>query len=77
MTRADSVLNTPPTNTPVDQTRRRFLSQAAGGGVLALAAFPPPAAVAAPVDPVYGLIETHRAAHAAHILACDEQDRLD
>jgi ferric-dicitrate binding protein FerR (iron transport regulator) len=42
MTRADRVHSTPPTNTPVDPTRRRFLSQAAGvaagGTALALAA---------------------------------------
>jgi hypothetical protein len=33
MTQADRVLSTPPTNTPVDTTRRRFLSQAAGVAV--------------------------------------------
>jgi hypothetical protein len=54
---------------PVDQTRRRFLSQtagvAAGGAVLALATIPPALAAAAPAgapDPVFGLIETHRRA---------------
>jgi hypothetical protein len=31
MTQADSVLSTPPTNTPVDTTRRRFLAVAAVG----------------------------------------------
>jgi hypothetical protein len=30
MTQADSVHSTPPTNTPVDPTRRCFLSSAAG-----------------------------------------------
>jgi hypothetical protein len=30
MIQANSVLSTPPTNTPIDTTRRRFLSQAAG-----------------------------------------------
>ena len=29
MDQADSVHSTPPTNTPIDTTRRRFLSQAA------------------------------------------------
>jgi hypothetical protein len=57
MPKADSVLSTPPTNTPISQvdatSRRRFLSQAAGvtagGAVLALATIPPaPAAAAAP-----------------------------
>jgi hypothetical protein len=34
-------------------------------------------APASPVDPVYGLIETHRAADAAHLLALEEQSRLE
>jgi nitrous oxide reductase len=43
MTQADSVLSTPPTNTPIDTTRRRFLAvaafaSAAGAGSLAAAA---------------------------------------
>src|SRR5229473_686783 len=47
MTRADSVLSTPPTNTPTDTTRRRFLAVAAvgsfvGAGSLAAAAIAPP-----------------------------------
>ena len=47
MTRADSVLSTPPTNTPTDTTRRRFLAVAAvgsfvGAGTLAAAAMAPP-----------------------------------
>jgi hypothetical protein len=52
MTQADSVLSTPPTNTPVDTSRRRFLTIAAGAsfvgaGSLAAAAMAPsvPAAV--------------------------------
>jgi hypothetical protein len=48
-----------------DPTRRRFLSTAAGiaagGTALALAMSP----ARASDDPVFGLIETHRAAHAA------------
>jgi hypothetical protein len=34
MTQADSVLSTPPTNTPVDTTRRRFLTVAAVGSIV-------------------------------------------
>src|SRR4030081_3784980 len=53
MTQADSVLSTPPTNTPVDTTRRSFLSNAAGlaagGTVLALATVSAAADAAAPV----------------------------
>jgi hypothetical protein len=52
---------------PVESTRRRFLSQAAGvtagSAVLALATIPPARAVAAPagpLDPVFGLIAAHR-----------------
>jgi len=33
MTQADSVLSTPPSNTPIDTTRRRFLSVAAFASV--------------------------------------------
>ena len=39
MPQADRVHNTPPTSTPIDPTRRRFLSQAAGGAALALRQF--------------------------------------
>jgi hypothetical protein len=60
MAKADSVLSTPPTNTPISQvdatSRRRFLSNAAGiaagGTVLALATIPPAPAVAAPASPL-------------------------
>jgi hypothetical protein len=62
MTQADSVHSTPPTNTPIEPTRRRFLSQtagvAAGGAALALATIPPASATAAPasaLDTVFGL----------------------
>src|ERR1035437_3650405 len=68
MTQADSVHSTPPKNTPVDTTRRHFLTVAAGAsvasvGTLALAAIAtgaPPAALA--VDPIYAAIERHKAA---------------
>jgi hypothetical protein len=56
MTQADRVLSTPPTNTPVDPARRRFLTVAAvgsmvGAGTLAAAALTPndvPQAVTVP-----------------------------
>ena len=35
MAKATRVLNTPPTNTPIDTKRRHFLSVAAGGAVAA------------------------------------------
>ena len=68
MSKANSVHSTPPTNTPVDTTRRRFLTVAAGAsvasvGTLAVAAIAtgaPPAALA--VDPIYAAIERHKAA---------------
>jgi hypothetical protein len=69
---------------PAGSTRRHFLSQAAGvaagGTVLALAVIPPAAAVAAPaspLDPVFGLIEAHRTARAAYLVALEEHTRLD
>jgi hypothetical protein len=69
---------------PVDSTRRRFLSQAAGvaagGTVLALAAIPPSPAQTAPagaLDPAFGLIEAHRMAQAALLVALAEQNRLE
>jgi hypothetical protein len=52
MTQADSVYSTPPTNTPVDPTRRRFLTVAAvasavSAGTLAAAAAMDPSVPAA------------------------------
>jgi hypothetical protein len=83
MTRADSVHSTPPTNTPVDPTRRRFLSQAAGvaagSAALALATIPPVSAAtapASPVDPVFALIAKHRAEHQAYGAALEARDEL-
>ncbi|MHC2619418.1 hypothetical protein ACVIW2_001450 [Bradyrhizobium huanghuaihaiense] len=86
MTQADRVLSTPPTSSSVSQeaadvpSRRRFLSQAtgvaAGSAVLALAAIPSVAAAAAPaasLDPVFGLIEAHRAA--ARVAAAAEAEK--
>ena len=84
MTQADSVHSTPPTNTPVAQTRRRFLSTAAsvaaGGTVLALATMPPASAATAPAglpDPVFGLIEAYRTVAAAYLVALEEQNALE
>jgi hypothetical protein len=70
MTRADRVHSTPPTNTPIDSKRRRFLAVAAGAsiasvGTLAVAAAMPAAAPdrgACAVDPIYAAIERHRTA---------------
>jgi len=91
MIQADSVYITPPTNTPVDTTRRRFLAvaafaSAAGAGSLAFAASAPndvPQAVtnASPNsvqrDPMFGMIEAHRKADRDHEAALDEQERLE
>ena len=80
MAKADRVYNTPPTNTPVDTTRRRFLAVAAfasvaGAGSLAAAAMTPndvPQAVTLPkdsgfqADPIYEIIERHRTAAREH-----------
>jgi hypothetical protein len=69
---------------PVDPTRRRFLSQAggvaAGGTALALATFPRGPAAATPagaLDPVFALIEAHKATEAALAVACTEKARLE
>jgi hypothetical protein len=66
MIEAESVLSTPPTNTPIDTTRRHFLTVAAGAsvasvGTLAVAAMPTAAALAAS-DPIYEAIARHQAA---------------
>jgi hypothetical protein len=63
MTQADSVLSTPPTNTPIDPTRRHLLTVAAGGAVAALTTASPTIAARAP-DPIFAAIATHRKAHA-------------
>ena len=69
MDQADSVHSTPPTNTPIDTTRRRFLSQAAavaaggaaGGMALPLPYSKDPGRVP---DPILEAIGAHRAATA-------------
>jgi hypothetical protein len=62
---------------PVVQSRRRFLSTAAGiaAGSTALALTIPPARAAG--DPVFALIEKHRAANAALEAACHAEDGQD
>jgi hypothetical protein len=74
MTKADCVYSTPPTNTPVDPTRRRFLTGAAGAAVVGI---PTSNAGASEPDPIYAAIEAHRNAHAAHMAALELQARLE
>src|SRR5450631_1675084 len=74
---------------PRDPTRRRFLAVAAvasavGAGTLAAAAAMDPSvpqAVTMPrpssPDPVFGLIEAHRKAHAAHVASLELQNRFE
>jgi hypothetical protein len=68
MTQADRVYSTPPTNTPVDPTRRHFLTVAAAGAVATVAGIP--TAVGNPatpaVDPIYAAIDRHRAEQQAY-----------
>jgi hypothetical protein len=69
---------------PAVQSRRRFLSQAAGvaagGTVLALATVPPAPAIATPAipqDPVFALIAEKRAIDVAHCAVIDAQDAAE
>jgi hypothetical protein len=84
MTQADSVLSTPPTNTPIDTTRRRFLTVAAGAsvasvGTLAVAAMPaigiPMTEPVCAVDPAFALIAEYHAAQIIHGNAIDANER--
>jgi hypothetical protein len=91
MAQVNSVHSTPPTNTSatnpagqVDPTRRGFITLAAGASIISvgsLAAVAMPVGAApvsdAPVDPIFSLIEAHRTARAAYLLALAEQNRLD
>jgi hypothetical protein len=68
MSQANRVHSTPPTNTPIDTTRRGFLGGTAAAltigtavNVAALAATRPAAAAS---DPIYAAIEAHRVAAA-------------
>jgi hypothetical protein len=84
MPEAKRVHSTPPTNTPisqnspVDQTRRHFLTVAAGAsvasvGTLAVAAMPTtaPDSLACAVDPAFALIRAKREADVLHSWAID------
>ena len=82
MAQADRVLSTPPTNTPVDTTRRHFLSQAAGlaagGTVLALATVTPmPAAAAMPTDLAMSAAKASPALRTAVAALNESFDRLE
>jgi hypothetical protein len=83
MTQADSVYITPPTNTsannqpdPVDPTRRRFLTVAAGGAVAAAIPTAAVAGIPASGDPIFAAIEAHRKADAVADVAFAESSRL-
>jgi hypothetical protein len=74
MTQADSVFNTPPTNT--SPTRRNILGTIAAAGATALTL--PPARAAAPAaDPIYAAIVVHRKAHIAHMASLELQARFE
>jgi hypothetical protein len=84
MTKADRVYSTPPTNTPIDTTRRRFLTVAAGSsvasvGALTVAAMPAtaPDSGACAADPAFALIAEKLAADVAHCEAIDVQDEAE
>ena len=87
MAQADSVHGTRTTNSPIIQrqtvvvpTRRRFLSVAAAGGAgaaLAMTAAGSVAAAALPADPIYAVIERHKAAAAAWDVAVDARGCFD
>ncbi len=83
MTQADCVHSTPPTNTPIDTTRRWFLSQAAGlaaGGAALAMALPLPVSAGDSQrvpDPICAAIEAHKAAVAAGEAAYDRFAALE
>jgi len=81
MTQADRVHSTPPLNTPIDTTRRRFLTVAAGAsiasvGTLAVAAMPAAsqASAACVIDPIFAIIEEHKALSIAFTAAIECPD---
>jgi hypothetical protein len=82
MTQATRVYSTPPTNMPVDPTRRRFLAVSAGAsvasiGTLAVAAMPAAeTGIPVSIDPIYAAIEAHRKADAVADVAFAESSRL-
>ena len=75
MDQANRVHSTPPTNAPVDTTRRHFLTVAAAGAASAIAA--PALPAVSTIDPVFDLIEIHRKAEATHLAALAELNRLE
>lgn len=72
---ADRVRSTPPTNTPIDTTRRQVLSVAAVGAVAVLL---PTTALATPsaIDPLFALIEIHRKSHLDHMASLALEERF-
>ena len=84
MSQANSI-NT--TSLPVDLSRRRFMAAAAAAsavsaGALAVAAMPPVAAVGIPAaclttDPIFAVIERHRAEQQAYEAAITDQGKLE
>jgi hypothetical protein len=84
MAKANRVHSTPPINTPIDTTRRRFLAVSAGAsvasvGTLAAAAMPAaaPGSPACAVDPAFVLIAEKLAADVAHCEAIDAQGEIE
>jgi hypothetical protein len=84
MIQADCVHSTPPTNTPIDTTRRRFLAVSAGVsiasvGTLAVAAMPAaaPGSPACAADPAFALIAEKQAADIAHDKTIDAQGEIE
>jgi hypothetical protein len=79
MAKAIRVLSTPPTNTPIDTTRRRFLTVAAGAGVgaLAVVATPATAGPACAADPAFALIRAKREADVLHSWAIEAHDAAE
>jgi hypothetical protein len=84
MTKADRVHSTPPTNTsatnppgPIDPTRRRLLTVAAGGAVAAMAISTMAQASPADPDPAFALIAEKLAADMAHGVSIDAQDEAE
>ena len=84
MPKATRVHSTPPTNTPIDSKRRRFIAVAVGAsvasvGALAVAAMPvtAPDIHACAADPAFALIAEKLAADAAHGVAIDTYDEAE
>ena len=81
MAKATSVHSTPPTNTPIDSKRRRFLAVAAGASVGTLAAATmataAPDSPACAADPAFALIRAKREADVLHSWAIDAHDAAE